>query len=200
MFRIQTNSRLLNTVSCIPSKDYQSARSRPTRKSVPQLQTPATFLQQFGSSAANLSRRYCSNLSFLLLLLHSSNNYYCPISTILSHDLRTRRIQPLRKFVCQLWEKRLTHLVYCTESRIVLKMGQEKLYLPTERLAHCSVTHTYFQSSLRILFTVFFGNENSTLEINVNHFGVLHWQQWQTPASAPHSACRRFIVRKAKIF
>ena len=31
----------------------------------------------------------------------------------------------------------------------------------------------------------FFRNENSTLEINVSHFGVLHWQQWQPPASAP---------------
>ena len=31
----------------------------------------------------------------------------------------------------------------------------------------------------------FFRNENSTLETNVSHFGVLHWQQWQPPASAP---------------
>ena len=31
----------------------------------------------------------------------------------------------------------------------------------------------------------FFRYENSTLEINVSHFGVLHWQQWQLPASAP---------------
>ena len=31
----------------------------------------------------------------------------------------------------------------------------------------------------------FFRNENSNLEINVSHFGVLHWQQWQPPASAP---------------
>ena len=30
-----------------------------------------------------------------------------------------------------------------------------------------------------------FRNENSTLEINVSHFEVLHWQQWQPPASAP---------------
>ena len=30
-----------------------------------------------------------------------------------------------------------------------------------------------------------FRNENSTVEINVNHFGVLHWQQWQPPAFAP---------------
>ena len=30
-----------------------------------------------------------------------------------------------------------------------------------------------------------FRNENSTLEINVSHSGVLHWQQWQPLASAP---------------
>ena len=30
-----------------------------------------------------------------------------------------------------------------------------------------------------------FRNETSTLEINVSHFGVLHWQQWQPPASTP---------------
>ena len=30
-----------------------------------------------------------------------------------------------------------------------------------------------------------FRNENSTLEINVSLFGMLHWQQWQLPVSAP---------------
>ena len=35
------------------------------------------------------------------------------------------------------------------------------------------------------LVHIIFRNENSTLEINVSHFGVLHWQQWQPPASAP---------------
>ena len=29
-----------------------------------------------------------------------------------------------------------------------------------------------------------FRNENSSLEINVSHFGVLYWQQWQPSASA----------------
>ena len=37
----------------------------------------------------------------------------------------------------------------------VKKTGQEKLYLPTERPAPCSVGHTYFRSSLRILFAGF---------------------------------------------
>ena len=51
-----------------------------------------------------------------------------------------------------------------------------------QRLACCNVARTYFRSSLRIFFTVFL--ETKTLEINVSHFGVLHWQQWQPPASA----------------
>ena len=50
-----------------------------------------------------------------------------------------------------------------------------------QHLARCGVTHNYFQSSLRILFTAFL--ETKTLEINVIQFGVLHWQQWQPPAS-----------------
>ena len=41
-------------------------------------------------------------------------------------------------------KKRLTHLVHCTESQIVLKTGQEKLYPPTERLAHCSIPTPFF--------------------------------------------------------
>ena len=49
------------------------------------------------------------------------------------HGLRTGHVQPLRKCICQLQEKRLAHLVYCTESRIVLKTGQqEKLYPPID--------------------------------------------------------------------
>ena len=36
-----------------------------------------------------------------------------------------------------------------------------------------------------ILAHSIFRNKNSTLEINVSHFGVLHWQQWKPPASAP---------------
>ena len=60
-----------------------TARLSPTRKSAPQLKTPATFLQQWYSSAANLSGRYCSKLFFLLFFLYSWHKYYCPISTIL---------------------------------------------------------------------------------------------------------------------
>ena len=62
---------------------WRSSRLELTRKSAPQLETPATFLQQLCSSAADLPGRYCSKSSFLLFFLHSWNTYYCPISTIL---------------------------------------------------------------------------------------------------------------------
>ena len=69
--------------ACISSRDQHSAGLRPTRKPVPQLYTLPTFLQQSCSSAANLSRPYCSTLSFRLIFLRSWNTYYCSISTIL---------------------------------------------------------------------------------------------------------------------
>ena len=47
-----------------------------------------------------------------------------------------------------------------------------------------SVVLNYFWTGLRILFTTFF-EKNSSREINVSLFGVLHWQQWQPHASSP---------------
>ena len=38
------------------------------------------------------------------------------------------------------------------------------------------------------------GNENSTLEINVSLFGVLHWQQCQPPASAPETPSQKITA------
>ena len=136
------------------------------------------------------------------VLITCLKTYYYPISTILitmtleQDHLATPKICMLVVGKEASTLSRLHGIANC------VKNGTRKIISSNryQHLARCSVTHTYFQSSLRILFTVFFGNENSNLEINVNHFGVLHWQQWQTPASAPHSACRRFIVRKAKIF
>ena len=62
------------------------------------------------------------NYVLLFFFYHSKN-----------HGLTARRLQPLRKFVCQLQEKRPAHLVHCTQSRILLKTGQEeKLYPPTD--------------------------------------------------------------------
>ena len=59
----------------------------------------------------------------------------------------------------------------------MLKTGQqEKLYPPTDvsvSLEFENLVHSIFR------------NENSTLKINVSHFGVLHWQQWQPPTSIP---------------
>ena len=72
------------------------------------------------------------------------------------------------------------------ESRIVLETGQqEKLYPPTD-------VNVWLQCRPQLLLVNFenlahkiFRNKSSTLEINVSHFGVLHWRQWQPPASAP---------------
>ena len=44
----------------------------------------------------------------------------------------------------------------------------------------------------------FFRKENSNLEANVSHFGVLHWQQWQPPASASYSGLVRKVATSVK--
>ena len=44
----------------------------------------------------------------------------------------------------------------------------------------------------------FFRKENSNLETNVSHFGVLHWQQWQPSASAPYSGLVRKVATSVK--
>ena len=62
---------------------------------------------------------------------------------------------------------------------------QEKLYPPTDvsvsQQCHPQLLSVKFENLVHSIFR----NENSTLEINVSHFRMLHWQQWQLPASAP---------------
>ena len=164
-----------------------SSRLTPTGKSASQFQTPATFLQQSCSSVANLSGRYCSKSSFLLfsciLLKYVLLSYFYHSK---SDGLRTSRIQPPRKFVGQLQEKRLAHLAHCTESRNVLKTGQqEKFYPPIDVSVplHCQpqLLSVKFENLVHSIFR----NENLTMEINVSYIRVLYWQQLQSPASAP---------------
>ena len=77
-------------------------------------------------------------------------------------------------------------LVHCTGSRIVLKTGQqEKLYPPTDVSVSQQRLPQLLSTKFENLVHSIFRNETSTLEINFSHFGVLHWQQWQPPASAP---------------
>ena len=45
----------------------------------------------------------------------------------------------------------------------------------------------------------FFQKLNSTLENNVRHFGVLHWQQWQPPASAPEYNTLKSSFDKSRV-
>ena len=100
----------------------QSARSRPTRKSVHNF-------RRLQHSCSSLPAVLILSIALITFLKYVLLSYFYHSK---SHGLRTRRIQLLRKFVCQSWEKRLTHLVHCTESQIVLKTGQEKLYPPTD--------------------------------------------------------------------
>ena len=71
-------------------------------------------------------------------------------------------------------------------SRIVLKTRQqEKLYPPTNVSASQQCRPQLLSVKFENLVHSIFRHKNSTLEINVSHFGVLHRQQWQPPASAP---------------
>ena len=55
------------------------------------------------------------------------------------------------------FQKRLIRLIHYTESRIVLKTGQyEKMFLHHVTASRRSVGLNYFQTGLRILFTIFF--------------------------------------------
>ena len=66
----------------------------------------------------------------------------------------------------------------------MLKTGQqEKLYPPTDVSLSQQCRPQLLSVKFENLVHSIFRNENSTLEINVSHFGVLHWQQWQPPAS-----------------
>ena len=67
-------------------------------------------------------------------------------------------------------------------------MGQEKSYPPIDisvLLVQCR-PHQLSVKFKNLVHSIF-RNENSTLEINMSHFRVLHWQQWQPPASAPEN-------------
>ena len=80
----------------------------------------------------------------------------------------------------------LAHLVHCTESRIVLKPEQqEKLYPPTDVNFSLQCPPQLLLVKFENLVHSIFRNKNAILEINVSHFGMLHWQQWQPHASAP---------------
>ena len=72
------------------------------------------------------------------------------------------------------------------ESRIVLKTCQQKkLYPPTDISVSQQCRPQLLSVKFENLVHSIFRNENSSLEINVSHFRVLHWQHWQHPASAP---------------
>ena len=69
----------------------------------------------------------------------------------------------------------------------MLKIGQqEKLYPPTNISVSLQCPPQLLLVKFENLVDNIFRNEYSTMEINVSHFEVLHWQQWQPPASDPN--------------
>ena len=79
----------------------------------------------------------------------------------------------------------ITNCVKNGTRKIVSSNRYQRLARWMQCLPHLLLVKFVVHSSQYFLVHSFFRNENSTLEINVSHFGVLHWQQWQTPASAP---------------
>ena len=82
-------------------------------------------------------------------------------------------------------QKGLICSVHYTESRIVFKMGQYKKNVPPAYDISTQCHPQLLSDRLENLIHNIFRNENSTLEINMSLFEMLHWQQWQPPASAP---------------
>ena len=98
-------------------------------------------LQHSCSSSANLSRGYCSNLSFLLFLLHS---YFYHSKR---HGLRTRPIYLAAQKICMLVVGKEANTL-STLLRIAncVKNGARKIVSSNryKRVARYSVAHTYF--------------------------------------------------------
>ena len=67
-----------------------------------------------------------------------------------------------------------------------------KLYPPTDVSLSQQCRPELLSVKFENLVHSIFRKKNSTLEINVSHFRVLHWQQWQPPASAP-GLCVEFL-------
>ena len=70
----------------------------------------AAVVHQSCSSAANLSRWYCSKLPFRLFFLHSWNTYYCCISTILKPMAAWNKMHLASQKICilVLWKEAST--------------------------------------------------------------------------------------------
>ena len=73
-------------------------------------------------------------------------------------------------------------------------MGQQqKLYPPTDISVPLQCHPQQLSVRFENLVHSIFRNENSFMEINMSYFRVLHWQQWQSPASGH---CRRLGLFK----
>ena len=123
---------------------------------------------QHSCGSANFSGRYAQNycsycssniieIWTIVLFFHSKN-----------HGLRTNHIEALKKSAENFRKTGQHTLVQCTESQIVLKTGQEKLYPPTDfnrSASPCNVARNYSRSSLRIFFTAFLEIKTQLLKL-----------------------------------
>ena len=163
---------------------------------MPQLQTPATFLQQLCSNAANLSRRYCSNLSFLLILfkLILSTLSITFLKYVLLSYFYHSKIHGFRREDASSGSENLyvsckkigQYTQYIARNCGLYQKQGKKNCILQPILASCSLQCHPHQLSVKFENFVhsIFRNEDSTLEINVSHFGMLHWQHQQPPTSA----------------
>ena len=92
-----------------------------------------------------------------MFLLHSWNTYYCPISTILKAMALEQDHLATQKICMLVVGKEAGTFSTLHRMTNCVKNGTRKIVSSNryQRLPRCSVTHTYFRSSLRILFTVF---------------------------------------------
>ena len=106
-----------------------------------------------------------------------------------SHNLRTEKLKHLaaqKITMLVLWKEASTLSILhgtanCVKNGTTRKTISSNQCQGLEAMSPIKLLLVKFEDLVLSIFR----NENSTLEINVSHFGVLHWQQWQPPASAP---------------
>ena len=109
--------------------------------------------------------------------------YYCPISTILKAvalELDTSSMLVVGKKASTL--STLHGIGNCVKNGITRNIVSSNQCQPL-----AAVSPTILSVKFENIVHSIFRKENSTLKINVSHFRVLHWQQWQPPASVPYS-------------
>ena len=111
--------------------------------------------------------------------------YYCPISTILKAMALEPDVSSRSESLYVSYRKEASTLSTLHEIANCVN-NKKNCILQLISVSHCLQCCSQLLSvKLDNLPHSIFRNENSTLEINVTQFGVLHWQQWQPFASTP---------------